>query len=172
MPALPSFITYRPGKKAKAAIKAPFSLLRGDSSTASSPALHQPFTPPDVVEPDVIDINHSHYSDGGNPSTSSEQDVFDNPRSSQQSLSTSPQVELDIDLSSNGFSDWLEAFSSGDAKKEAQAKRRLTRLTHLNVQLDELKEGEGEADRGVTSSEDMIAGLQAIDVSCKVQLHL
>lgn len=176
MPALPSFITYRPGKKAKAAIRAPFSLLRGDSSTASSSTSHQPFTPTtDVVEPDVIDINHFNYSDSRNPSSSFEQDVLDNPRSSQPSLSASPQVELDIDISSNGFSDWLEAFSNGDPKKEAQAKKRLTRLIHpgsLNVKLEELKEAEAEPDRGASSEEDMDADLQAVDVSCKVQLHL
>lgn len=148
---------------------APFSLLRGDSSTASSSTSYRPFTPPEVVEPDVIDINHSHYPDTRDPSASFEQDVFDNPRSSSQlnNISTSPQVELDIDLSSNGLSDWLEAFSSGDPKKEALAKRRLTRLNHLNLKLEQLKEneGEGEADIGASSSEDMIAGLQ-IDVSC------
>lgn len=155
---------------------APFSLLRGDSAIASSSTPHRPFTPPNVVEPDVIDINHSHYSDSRTPSTSFEQqDVFDNPRSSQLNLSTSPQVELDIDLSSNGFSDWLEAFSDRDPKKEAKAKRRMTRLTHpvsLNVELDELKEGEGETGRGPSSSEDMVASLQPMDVSCKVQLNL
>ena len=170
MPALSSFITYRPGKKAKAAIRSPFSLLRGDSATASSSTSHHQFAPPapevvrvveqNVVEPDVIDINHSHYSDDGIPSASIEQqDGFDNPRSSSQlNLSASPQVELDIDLSSNGFSDWLEAFSSGDPKKEAFAKRRLTR--HPIAKIDELKEGKSRA-----SSEDM-------DVSCKFQLHL
>lgn len=182
MPALSSFISYRPGKRAKAAIKAPFSLLRGDSSTASSSTSHQPFTPPeppDVIEPtDVIDINHSHFSlesDDGNPKASFEQDVLDSPRSYQHNLSTSPQVELDIDLSSNGFSDWLEAFSSGDAKKEVQMKRRLSRLNHpasMSVKLEELKEGEGGADRGASSSEDMVASLHAMDVSCNVHILL
>lgn len=157
---------------------APFSLLRGDSSSpgpssSTASTSYQPFTPPDVVEPDVIDINHSNYSDGGKPSASFEQD--DNPRSSQLGLSTSPQVELDIDLSSNGFSDWLEAFSGGDPKKEVQAKRRLTRLTHPvspRVMLEVLKEGDGEADRGASSTEDMFSSLQAMDVSCNVHLLL
>lgn len=178
MPALSSFIPYRPGKRAKAAIKAPFSLLHRDSSTASSSASHQPFTPPDVVEPpDVIDINHSHFSldsDREDHKASFEQDVLDSPRSYQLNLSTSPQVELDIDLSSNGFSDWLEAFSGGDSKKEAKMKRRLTRLNHpvsLDVRLEGLKEGEGETDRGASSSEDMAASLRTMDVSCKVQIH-
>lgn len=149
---------------------APFSLLRGDGSTASSSTSYQPFTPPDVVEPDVIDINQSHYQDVRNPSVSFEQDVFDNPRSSSQhNLSTSPQVELDIDLSSNGFSDWLEAFSSGDPKKDVQAKRRLTRLNSLNVKLEAFKAGESEPDRGAPS-EDMVASLQAMDVSCNFHL--
>ena len=123
----------------------------------------------------LFDINHSNYSDGRNPSSSFEQDVLDNPRSSQPSLSTSPQVELDIDIPSNGFSDWLEAFSNGDPKKEALAKKRLTRLIHpasLNVKLGELKEAEAEPDRGVSSEEDMVADLHAVDVSYKVQLHL
>jgi len=167
MPALSSFITYRPGKKAKAAIRSPFSLLRGDSATASSSTSHQPFTPPApdivepiVVEPDVIDINHSHYSDDGFRSASFEQDGFDNTRSSQHNLSASPQVELDIDLSSNGFSDWLEAFSSGDPKKEALA-RRYTR--NQVSRIGELKGGEGEADRGPSSSEDMVTSFQALD---------
>lgn len=122
------------------------------------------------MEPDVIDINHSHYSEDTVPSASFEQEVFDNPRrsSSQLNLSASPQVELDIDLSSNGFSDWLEAFSNGDPKKEALAKRRLTRLNLLNAKLGELKEGEGQADRGPSSSEEMISTFQALDVSCKV----
>lgn len=126
------------------------------------------------MEPDVIDINHSHYSEDTVPSASFEQEVFDNPRrsSSQLNLSASPQVELDIDLSSNGFSDWLEAFSNGDPKKEALAKRRLTRLNLLNAKLGELKEGEGQADRGPSSSEEMISTFQALDVSCKVSLHL
>lgn len=183
MPALSSFITYRPGKKTKAAIRSPFSLLRGDSATASSSISHQPFIPPTpevveptVVEPDVIDINHSHYSDDGIPSASFEQDVFDNPRSSSQlNISASPQVELDIDLSSNGFSDWLEAFSSGDPKKEALAKRRLTRLNFpgsLNIKLENLKEGKGEADRRPSLSEDMVASFQTVEVSCKLQLLL
>ena len=178
MPALSSFIPYRPGKRAKAAIKAPFSLLHRDSSTASSSASHQPFTPPDVVEPpDVIDINHSHFSldsDGGDHKDSFEQDVLDSPRSYQLNLSTSPQVELDIDLSSNGLSDWLEAFS-GDSKKEGQIKKRFTRLNHpvsLDVRLEKLKEGEGETDRGASSSEDMAASLRTMDVSCKIQIHL
>ena len=179
MPALSSFIAYRPGKRAKAAIKAPFSLLRGDSSTASSSASHQPFTPSDVVEqPDVIDINHSHFSldsDGPDPKASFEQDVLDDARSYQLNLSTSPQVELDIDLSSNGFSDWLEAFSTGDAKKEVQTKRRMTRLNHPaseNVEFEDLKEGVSEADRGALSSEDIVASLRSMDVSCKFQIHL
>jgi hypothetical protein len=173
MPALSSFITYRPGKKAKAAIRSPFSLLRGDSATASSSTSHQPFTPPTpevvepiVVEPDVIDINHSHYSDDGIRSASFEQDGFDNPRSSSQlNLSASPQVELDIDLSSNGFSDWLEAFSGGDP---ALAKRRFTR--NQVSRIGELKGGEGEADRGPSSSEDMVTSFQALDVSCKISV--
>lgn len=177
MPALSSFITYRPGKKAKAAIRSPFSLLRGDSATASSSsALHLPFIPPTqevvepiVVEPDVIDINHSHHSDDGIPSASFDQEVFDNNRSSSQpNCSVSPQVKLDIDLSSNGFSDWLEAFSSGDPKKEAFAKRRLSRLNltpAMNLKLDELKEGQGEA-----SSEDIVASIQALDVSSNLHL--
>lgn len=171
MPALPSFIYYRPGKKAKAAIRSPFSLLRGDSSTASSSTSHQPspLTPdvvdPTVADPEVIDINHTHYSDGGHPSASFD----DHSRSSSQlNLSTSPQVELDIDLSSNGLSDWLEAFSSGDPKKEAKAKKRLSRLIQpgsLNAKIKELTEEEGEADRGL---EDMVATPQTVVVSCKV----
>lgn len=166
MPALSSLIAYRPGKKARAAIKAPFSLLRGDSTAASSTTSHQQPTP---TPTEVIDINHSRYSleiDGGKPSASVERDIFDNPGSSQPELCTSPQVELDIDLSSNGFSDWLEAFNGPDAKKEAHMKR-LTRMKNavsLNVKMEELAEGEDEVDRGGTS-------LQPMDVSSKVQIH-
>lgn len=137
--------------------------------TPSASTSHQQFTPPapevveqNVVEPDVIDINHSHYSDDGLPSASTEHATFDDPRSSSQlNLSASPQVELDIDLSSNGFSDWLEAFSSGDPKREALAKRRLSR--HPVSKIDELKEGVD------ISSEDMF---EALDVSCNIHLHL
>ena len=154
MPALSSLIAYRPGKKARAAIKAPFSLLRGDSSTAFTTS-HQRSTPTEV-----IDINHSRFSsdlDGGN---SSEQDVCGNPASSRHNLSISPQVELDIDLSSNGFSDWLEAFNGPDAKKQAHMKRltRMNNLVSLDVKLEELKEG-------ASSSEDIVT---SVDVSAKV----
>lgn len=185
MPALSSLIGYRPGKKAKAAIRAPFLLLRGDSTTTSSTTStsHQHFTPTEV-----IDINHSRYSldvDSGNPSTSLDQDVSDvcnDPRPSQHipstppplNPSTSPQVELDIDLSSNGFSDWLEAFNGPDPRKDAKMNL-LTRLKNslsLNVELEELKEGEDEVDRGASSSEDIITSLEAMDVSAKVQIHL
>jgi len=183
MPALPSFITYRPGKKAKAAIKAPFSLLRGDNnSTTSSTSQQQPTTT------DVIDINNSRYSldfDGGKPSGSFEQDVFDDLRSSQLNLTTgpSPQVELDIDLSSNVFSDWLEAFSGADTKQKQEAiASHLKRLTHLknsvslNVKREKSKESEDEAngheDLASSSSEDVAASIRAIDVSSKIQKHL
>lgn len=171
MPPLSSFITYRPGKKAKAAIKAPFSLLRGDSSTTtSSTTSHQQTT-----STDVIDINHSLDFDIGKPSTSYEHEVFDDSRSSQHNHNltggASPQVELDIELSSdsNGFSDWLEAF---DVKQEAIPSRRLTRLkkpVSLNITLEE--EGQGEAGEGF-ASEDITSNLQAIDVSFKDLIYL
>ena len=112
MPVCPSFIYY-PGKKAKAAIRVPFSLLHGDNATTtSSTTSHQP-------ETDVIDINHHSLDfDIGKPASTYEQDVFANSRSSQHNL-TSPHVELDIDLSPNVLSDWLEAFSGMEGKQEA-----------------------------------------------------
>ncbi|KAF8809618.1 hypothetical protein BYT27DRAFT_7135848 [Phlegmacium glaucopus] len=171
MPALSSFITYRPGKKAKAAIKSHFSLLRGDNSTTSSTTSQQQYT-----TADVIDINNSRYSldfDGGKPSDSFEQDVFDDPRSSELNLTTgtSPQVELDIDLSSNVFSDWLEAFSGPNAKQEAIAShlKRLTRLKNsvsLNTKREESKEGEANGGQVLaSSSEDIPINFRAIDAS-------
>lgn len=167
MPTLPAFITYRPGKKAKAAIKAPFALLRGDSATSSSTAPHQ-----QPVETDVIDINNSRYSldfDGGKPSDSFEQNVLDNPKNSQSDSTggTSPQVELDIDLSSNGLSDWFEAFSGAGAKQASL--NRLSSLKNqgfLNVVSKVSKEGEGEGEDFAPLSEDVVG---AMDVSSKVQ---
>ena len=160
MPALSSLIVYRPGKKARAAIKAPFSLLRGESSTAPSTTSHQRSTPTEV-----IDINHSRFTldiDAGNPPVSSKQDVCANPKpsSSQLDLSASPQVELDIDLSSNGFSDWLEAFNGPDAKREARMNR-LTPMKH-SFSLKGLRDG-------ASSSEEIVTSL---DVSSKVRTHL
>lgn len=160
MPPLSSFITYRPVKKAKAAIKAPFSLLRGDTSSTIS---HQQFT-------DVIDINNSFDFDGGRPTPSFDQDVFDDPQSSHHNLSsdTSPQVELDIDLSPNGFSDWLKSFSDTDHKQDIATLKRFTRLRNsmsLNPKHEKLKQGAGEAE---VPSKDIDASIQAINVSSKV----
>jgi hypothetical protein len=175
MPALSSLIAYRPGKRAKAAIKAPFSLLRGDSATASSVSTTtRSVSQEHFTQSDVIDINHSPQSldiDGGNPL---EQHVFVSPESSQHNPSSSPHVELDIDLSSNGFSDWLEAFNGTEIKKDAHMKR-LTRLKNsvsLDVKLEELKEDEAEVDRGALLSEDTFTSLQTMDVSFRVQIHL
>lgn len=168
MPTLPAFITYRPGKKAKAAIKAPFALLRGDSASSSSTTPHQ-----QPVETDVIDINNSRYSldfDGGKPTDSFEQNILDDPKNSLSDLTagTSPQVELDIDLSSNGLSDWFEAFSGAGAKQASL--NRLSSLKNpgsLNVVSEVSKEGEGEDFASL--SEDVVG---AMDVSSKVQIRL
>ncbi|KIM41588.1 hypothetical protein M413DRAFT_151591 [Hebeloma cylindrosporum] len=105
MPALPSFINYKSGRKTK---KSPFSLLRGEPSTSSATA-----SPPrNYVTTEVIDIHDQavRYSldfDGGKPI-----DVYENPIVDQDTPypagASSPQVQLDIEFSPP-LTDWFPA---------------------------------------------------------------
>jgi hypothetical protein len=171
MPAFSSLISYRRGKRTKATIlKVPFSLLRGDSTTTTSSAnSHQQFK-----ATDVIDINNSTRSsldfDVGKPF-----EVSDDPESTQHNLSTgtSPQVELDIDLSNDFSSEWLQTIS-GDAKQAAMKRLTLKNLVSLKLQLEESKK-EGRAGGGGDlpfSLDDIMDVSSSLDTSLALSLHV
>jgi len=182
MPALPSFINYKAGRKAKAVIRSPFSLLRGEASTSTS----TPVPPsPHFFTTEVIDINDrgpKRYSldfDGGKPIDEYETDIIDrSPRLLRTETTSSPQVQLNIDLSSpEGLTDWFAANflpsegaqvpavgGSGKAgpsglKKEKAGAGASEVLNGTESILDM-----GEDDEGADSSEEVIASLEAMDV--------
>ncbi|KAF8955059.1 hypothetical protein BDZ97DRAFT_1861760 [Flammula alnicola] len=185
MPALPSFITYK-GRKSKAGSKSPFSLLRGEPSASPAASSPHPF-----VTTDVIDINDrgGRYSsldfDGGKPLDEYENDIIDSEQRTDNTAS--PQVKLDIDLSSpEALTDWFAAnflqsefagaLEGGQAKAsgsglrngvtQASSSAGSSKVMKANVE-GAAPEGEHDDDSFSTtsSSEDVIANLQAMNPS-------
>ncbi|KAJ3515608.1 hypothetical protein NLJ89_g1656 [Agrocybe chaxingu] len=113
MPALPSFITNRKGK---VAFKSAFTLLRGEHSTPASVQPAVPAAPPHPLADEILvinDRNARHYSldfDGGQPIDEYETDIIDEElRNPRPNNAPTPQVQLDIDLSPEGLTDWFAA---------------------------------------------------------------
>jgi len=189
MPALPSFITYKPGRKTKAAIKAPFFLLRGEPSTSSATA--SPVQ--NSVPADVIDINdHSpSYSldfDGGKPIDIYENPIVDEVLRYRPAGTASPQVQLDIDFSEETLTNWfppdfLQSEESNGVAKGTKPRGCSLRNKAANMSASTgslgLEEGmkrvkgssvvgnDGEDDESspTSSSEEVLASLRAMDVS-------
>jgi hypothetical protein len=193
MPALPSFINYKPGRKTRAAIKSPFSLLRGDpsASTATASPLQN------LITEDVIDINdnpsrHSLDFDGGKPI-----DTYDNTlmgeRLGQRAEIASPQVQLpDIDFSREPLTDWFSAnFPQSEGSSRAVEgpkpsgsglRNEVANMSASTGSLglkdgmkgmeessgvgdDDEDEDEDDESSPTSSSEDVLANLRAMDVS-------
>jgi len=188
MPALPSFITYKPGRRAKAAIKA----LRGESSHSPSPRTPQPHLKNLGFSEEVIDIKDERYSldfDGGRPN-SDENDILDEvfhhrqqqqTRLSHASSSTSPPVKLEIDLPPEALSDWFAAnFPRSENRMEVEEEEEgevVSSSTRNGGMLWDssgflqsgekvrLLLGEDEDEDLAKTSEEIIADLELMDVS-------
>jgi hypothetical protein len=180
MPALPSFITYKPGRRAKAAIKAPFTLLRGESS-------HSPGPTKNPVISEVIDIKDERYSldfDGGRPTSDEDNildEVFQQTRLSHASSSSSPPVKLEIDLPPEALTDWFAANfprSENRMEEREEGTRNSSKLLTRNgvdgmrmldspgfLSGDKVILGQGDGEDLAKTSEAMIADLELMDVS-------
>lgn len=183
MPALPSFINYKSGRKTKAVIKSPFSLLRGEQASASPPV---PVPPTNFAATEVIDINDQggRYSDldfdGGKPIDEYEKNIVDEePFIPRPVNSASPQVQLDIDLSPEALTDWFAAnFLRSSVVSQAEPPKgsgsglrneifnASSNGGRSNVRDEGPSAGGGDDDSYTSSSEDVIANLEAMNVSC------
>ena len=184
---MPSFINYKPGRKTKVGIKSPFSLLRGEQQPAPSPPIPGPsnLSTTQFAASEVIDINDQggRYSDldfdGGKPIDESEKNLVDEepvlPRPVNSPL---PQVQLDIDLSPEALTDWFAAnFLRSSVLSEAEpgkASGSGLRNEIYNASSNgggpsvkqEGRRGSGDDDDSyASSSEDVIANLEAMNVS-------
>ena len=183
MPALPSFINYRSGRRTKA-IKSPFSsLLRGESSTPTATAN----LPRSYETTEVIDIHdpNARYSldfDGGKPIDEYENPIVDQEPAYQGAGTSSPQVQLDIDFSpalgdwfpadllqsegSNGAAEGLKLSGRGLRNGAVNRSTSTGGLGFPNGGRDNLR-GNDDEDGGsssLSSSEDIIANLRAMNV--------
>lgn len=165
MPALPSFINYRPGRRrAKAAAKAS---LRGESSASPIIATNRVIS--QVI--DIKDARHSLDLDGGR---SSEEGNFILDDVSQQTrlsnTSSAPPAKLEIDLAPEVLSDWFAANfpGSGTGDKKGGTVNETDVLESSSESLDDdkviLGQVTGQEDLAKTS-EAVIAGLESMDVS-------
>ncbi|KAF4612871.1 hypothetical protein D9613_011176 [Agrocybe pediades] len=187
MPDLRSFIT---GRKNKAPIKSPFAIGRwggGEPSTSTAPP-PPPVPPlPAYLTSEVIDIGDqsTRYSldfDGGKPVDEYEKDLVDEePRFPRPDTTVSPQVQLDIELSPEGLTDWFAAnfLTPGDEGPEqvpnasASGSRTEASRAPLDVNVAGGKNGisskrESMDDDGLsytTSSEDVLTTLKSMDPS-------
>lgn len=192
MPALPSFITGRNKSKASATKSSPFSILRGAEPSPPPPPV------PTIIarnffRTDVIEINNNagRYSldfDGGKPTDEFEKALFDEaPNQPQPDSTSSPQVKLDIELSSpEALTDWFAAnflseFPAGKAQEPTSSGgsglRNEVALKVSSSGGSNLSNGraapspqfeDGRDDDSFStssSSEDVIANLQAMNVS-------
>jgi len=183
MPALPSFINYRSGRRTKA-IKSPFSLLRGESSTSTATAnLPRSYESTEVIDIHDLNARYSLDFDGGKPIDDYENPIVDQEPPYQGVGTSSPQVQLDIDFSpalgdwfpadllqsegSNGAAEGLRLSGRGLRNGVANTSASTGGLGFLNGGRDSLT-GNGDEDGGsssLSSSEDIIANLRAMDVS-------
>ncbi|CAA7269931.1 unnamed protein product [Cyclocybe aegerita] len=193
MPALPSFITSRKGK---VAFKSPFTLLRGEQSTPASVQVAVPAVPPHPLADEVLvinDRNARHYSldfDGGQPIDEYETDIIDEElRNPRPNNAPTPQVQLDIDLSPEGLTDWFAANflqpenAQPSSEKAQQGQTSGSGLRNEAKPLGSLGSTEtlssrsrsalGEADEGgfSTSSEDVLSNLKAMNASHFGKMH-
>lgn len=123
MPALPSFKNYKPNWKAKAAIKTPFSLRRGENPASPSPpnASHPSNTEIIDIKEDKDDRSSLDF-DGGKPNEfeSNIVDSDDLPTSRLSDASVSPPAKLEIDLAPEALTDWFAAnFPGGESNANA-----------------------------------------------------
>jgi len=192
MPALSSFI-YKPGRKNKGAIKAPF-LRRGpvEQSTALASPVPQPLPPQKYLTSEVIDIGDqsTRYSldfDGGKPIDESENDLIDEePRFPRPDTTLSPrvQLQLDIELSpEEDLTDWFRTnFPQTGAQGPEQSKASgsglrnevLIEASNANGYRNGNSNGESVEDDDAsyaTSSEDVLETLQTMNVSIKLHIQ-
>jgi hypothetical protein len=189
MPALPSFINYKSGRKAKT-IKSPFSLLRGEPSTSTATAN----LPRNYLTTEVIDIHDqtARYSldfDGGKPIDDYENPIVDQEPPYQGAGTSSPQVQLDIDFSQaltdwfppdllqseqlNGVAEGLKPGGSGLRNEVANTSASTGGLGFENGRdSSTANDDEDGGSSTLSSSEDIIANLRAMNVSppyaCKI----
>lgn len=185
MPALPSFINYKSGRRTKT-IKSPFSLLRGEFSSSTSTATAN--LPRNYATAEVIDIHDqaARYSldfDGGKPIDHYENPIVDQEPPYQAAGNSSPQVQLDIDFSTaltdwfpadllhskefNGVAGGLKSGGSGLRNEVANTSASTGGLGFVNGGRGN-STGNDDEDGGsssISSSEDIIANLKAMNVS-------
>ncbi|PPQ92532.1 hypothetical protein CVT25_010365 [Psilocybe cyanescens] len=188
MAPLSSFINSKSGRKAKSVIKSPFAYLRGEPSTLPIPPIPVLPPPQSFDSTEVIDINDqgTRYSldfDGGKPIDEYEKDLVDQQRLPRADSTVSPQVQLDIDLSPDGLTDWFPSsflrnstYNAAPAKEQAYVggsglRNEVSKQSSSSGSFRELngKNGAGslnEDDESYsTSSEDVLANLQAMNPS-------
>lgn len=183
MPALPSLFKGRKKAAQPGPSRSAFSYLRGEpSASVVSPSNTSPrsFAPVDTTE--VIDINEKNVKgesldfDGGKPDEY-ENDLIDTesrPPSPIPEIASSPLVQLDIDLSSpEGLTDWFESkfrnssapslhFAGSSNERATKGLQDKPKPASGVVQTG----GEGEdASQSASSTDDVLANLQAMDVS-------
>ncbi|PPQ66428.1 hypothetical protein CVT24_007194 [Panaeolus cyanescens] len=119
MPSLPFNITYKSKVKLSkgVSIRSPFSLKRGEASTAGPIAPPVPQPPHPLTASEVIDIHEAapRYSleiDGGKHAEEDDVDIVDQeePIISRPQVTELPRVQLDIDISPDGLADWAANF--------------------------------------------------------------
>lgn len=182
MPALPSFINYKSGRKTKT-IKSPFSLLRGEPSTSTATANLPRYVPIEVIDIHDQGGRYSLDFDGGKPIDDYENPIVDQEPSHQGAATSSPQVQLDIDFSTaltdwfpadllqsegtNGFAEGWKPSGSGVRNGVANTSASTGGLGFPNGGKDS-STGNDDEDGGsstLSSSEDIIANLAAMNVS-------
>ena len=190
MPALPSFIAGFKSKAAGSNLKSPFTIRRGEPR-APTPPPPPPAALPEYHRADVIDINNqSRYSldfDGGRPNDEFEKAIFDDsPRVTKADTTISPQVKLDIELSPEALTDWFasnfmaqfpEAMLQGVPQAGGSGPRNEAPLASAhageranNGRADPTpapQDGRDDQSISASSSEDVIANLQAMNVSTR-----
>jgi hypothetical protein len=137
MPTIPSFINYKPGWNARAAIKSSLSRFNRTDTSSTTPPLDVPQTYISPAVSTVIDIKDDQSSldfNGGQPDEF-ESDVLDKtsePRSSRPSngSSMSPPAKLEISLPPELRIDWFaEKFSGNPRRGERDSLDQATRDT-------------------------------------------
>lgn len=182
MPALPAIFKGRKKAAQAGPSKPTFPYFRGESTaSAASPSSSSPrsFVPVDTSE--VIEINERNLKgesldfDGGKPDEY-ENDLIDaERREPTPEIAAPPLVQLDVDLSSSegqGFSDWFESkfrnSSAPSLRLGGSSNQRATNGLQDEPKLafGVVRTGGGEdASQSASSTDDVLANLQAMDVS-------
>ncbi|KAF9463278.1 hypothetical protein BDZ94DRAFT_1218569 [Collybia nuda] len=180
MPVLASFISYRPGRKPRPAksVNSPFAVRQFDS-----PASPHPYASPSSH---VLDIN-----DGGalapnrNHPGGSSHDYYRDHQANGSNQSPSPQVRLNLDINREPLTNWFpESLLNSDLSLDPDSTQasgsgtqyHYSRDTAGGSRMDETTEtqessnveddvGGTEGDVDLSSAEDVLADLKAMDAS-------